>query len=126
MAVTMNTQEPQGDGTGDTVDRYISRQAVDVQPILKTIRETIRAAAPEATEKIAWHMPSYWQGKNLINFATFTKHVSIFPGAEAVTVFADRLTGYTTGKGTVQFQLDQPIPYDLISDIVHWRAASVQ
>ena len=124
MAITTNTQ-PKDDGTGDTVEAYIARQAESVRPILKRMREAIRTAAPEATEKIAWHMPSYWQGTNLINFAAFTKHVSIFPGAEAIEVFANKLTGYTTGKGTVQFQLDEPIPYSLISDIVRWKVTSV-
>jgi len=115
-----------GDGTSETVDWYISQRPDDVRAILQMIRGTIRSAAPEATEKIAWHMPSYWQSKNLINFAAFANHVSIFPGSEAITAFADKLTGYTTGKGTVQFQLNEPIPYDLIFDIVRWRAASVQ
>jgi len=124
MAITTNAQ-PKDDGAGDTVEAYIARQAESVRPILERMREAIRTAAPDATEKIAWHMPSYWQGKNLINFAAFTKHVSIFPGAEAIEVFADKLTGYTTGKGTVQFQLDEPIPYDLIADIVRWKVAAI-
>jgi len=124
MAITKSATS-QGDGSGDDVEAYIARQAESVRPILEKMREVIRTAAPDATEKIAWHMPSYWQGTNLINFAVFTKHVSIFPGAEAIAVFADKLTEYTTGKGTVQFQLDEPIPYDLIADIVRWKVAAI-
>jgi len=120
-----NERTKNSDGTPDTVEAYIAAQTTTVQPILKKMRETIRTAAPDATEKIAWHMPTYWQGKDLINFAVFAHHVSIFPGAEAITAFSDRLTGYTTGKGTVQFQLDEPIPYDLIADIVRWKVATV-
>jgi len=123
--VTSSIPQPH-DGIEDTVEAYIARQAENVRPILVKMREAIRTVAPEATEKIAWHMPSYWQGKNLINFAAFTKHVSIFPGSEAITAFADRLTGYTTGKGTVQFPLGEPIPYDLISDIVRWKVTRYQ
>ena len=125
MAPHASSAESHSDRPNDTVDAYISRQTDVVQPILTKMREVIRTAAPDAVEKIAWHMPSYWQGKNLINFAAFAKHVSIFPGAEAIAAFADKLTGYTTGKGTVQFQLDEPIPYDLISDIARWKVATV-
>jgi len=125
MAPHASSADSHSDSTDDTVDAYISLQTDIVQPILTRMREVIRTAAPDVTEKIAWHMPSYWQGKNVINFAAFAKHVSIFPGAEAIVVFADKLTGYTTGKGTVQFQLTEPIPYDLISDIVRWKVAAI-
>jgi len=124
MAGTMSGQEPADRGKIGTVEQYIAAQPDTVQPILTKMRQTIRAAAPEAKERIAWHMPTYCQGRDLINFAAFAHHVSIFPGAEAITVFADKLAGYTTGKGTVQFQLDEPIPYDLIGEITRWRVAA--
>ena len=111
-------------GKAETIDQYIAMQAVEVQPILRKIRDVIRAAAPEATEKIAWQMPTFWQGENLIHFAAFKKHIGIFPGGEAPVVFADKLTGYKTAKGTIQFQLNKPIPYDLIDEITRWRAAN--
>ena len=110
-------------GSDEGVDQYIAEQPVETQPLLLQIRETIRTAAPEATEKMAWQMPTFWQGENLIHFAAFKKHISIFPGAEAVSVFADYLTEYKAAKGTIQFPLDKPIPYDLIGDITRWRVS---
>jgi len=103
------------------IDEYIAAQAEEVRPLLQSIRETILAAAPEATEKISWQMPTFWQGENLIHFAAFKKHIGIYPGGEAVGVFAERLTGYKTSKGAIQFPLGKPIDHELISDIVQWR-----
>ena len=105
----------------DSIDEYIAAQAEDVQPVLQRIRETIRAAAPEATEKISWQMPTFWQGENLIHFAAFKKHIGLYPGGEATTEFADRLSGYKTSKGAIQLPLGKPIDYELITDIVLWR-----
>jgi len=110
----------------ETIDQYISEQSEEVQSILNKVRDTIRAAAPEATEKISWQMPTFWQNENLIHFAAFKKHISIFPGGEATTVFADKLTEYKTAKGTIQLPLSKPIPYDLIEEITHWRVAVVK
>jgi len=107
-------------GKIDTIDQYISEQAEETQPILRKIREVIRTAAPDATEKISYQMPTFWQGKNLIHFAAFKKHISIFPGGEATTIFSDRLTDYKTAKGTIQLPLNKPIPYDLIADITKY------
>jgi len=121
-----NTNQDHYCGKIETIDRYISEQSEEVQLILNKIRDTIRAAAPEATEKMSWQMPTFWQGENLIHFAAFKKHISIFPGGEATTVFADKLTGYKTAKGTIQLPLSKPIPYDLIEEITHWRVDAVK
>jgi len=108
-------------GKVETIDDYILEQAEDVQPLLRKIRETIRNAAPEATERISWQMPTFWQGENLIHFAAFKKHIGIYPGGEATVFFADKLTAYKTAKGTIQLPLNQPLPYDLIAEITRWR-----
>lgn len=113
-------------GKISTIDEYISAQLEDVQPLLCKIRATIRTAAPNAVEKISWQMPTFWQGENLIHFAAFKKHISIFSGGEATEVFAEKLTGYKTSKGTIQFPLNKPIDYDLIADITRWRVAQVE
>ena len=105
----------------NSIDEYIAAQPEDVRPLLQSIRETIRAAAPEATEKISWQMPTFWQGENLIHFAAFKKHIGLYPGGEATAEFAERLAGYKTSKGTIQLPLDKPIDYQLITDIVRWR-----
>lgn len=108
------------------VEEYISSKAEEVQPLLQKIRETIRNAAPNASEKMSWQMPTFWQGENLIHFAAFKNHISIFPGGEATEVFSERLIGYKTSKGTIQFPLNKPIDYSLITQITQWRVAQVE
>jgi uncharacterized protein YdhG (YjbR/CyaY superfamily) len=116
-----NTNQSHSCGKVDTVDGYIADQSPEVQPILHKIRETIRAAAPEAVEKISWSMPTFWQGENLIHYAAFKKHIGIYPGGRLTGEFAERLTGYKTSKGAIQLPLDEPIDYELIADITKWR-----
>ncbi|NLY08822.1 MAG: hypothetical protein GXZ11_02820 [Tissierellia bacterium] len=94
--------------------------------ILTKIRNTIKSAAPDAIEKMSWQMPTFWQSENLIHFAAFKKHISIFPGGEATSVFAEKLENYKTSKGTIQFQLNEPIPYGLIEEITKWRIFQVE
>ena len=121
-----NTNQDHYCGKNETIDQYISEQTKEAQPILLKIREVIRVAAPKATEKISWQMPTFWQGENLIHFAAFKKHVSIFPGGEASTVFADKLTDYKVAKGTIQFPLSKPIPYEIVEEITRWRVSCVE
>lgn len=86
----------------------------------------MRAAAPEAEERLAWRMPTFWQGENLIHFATFKKHLGIYPGDLSLAPFEDRLKGYRSTKGAIQFPYDKPIDYELISDITRWRVETVK
>ncbi len=108
-------------GKINTIDDYIGDQPAEVRPLLNAVRETIRTAASDAIEKISWQMPTFWQGENIVHFAAFKNHIGIFPGGEAVGVFADRLAGYKTSKGSIRFPLDKPIDHRLISDIARWR-----
>ena len=119
-----NTDQHHFCGKIEIIDQYIFEQAEEIRPILQKIRETIRTAAPDAREKILWQMPTFWQGENLIHFAAAKKHIGIYPGGEATTVFADRLTEFKTAKGTIQLPLAGPIPYDLIAEITRWRVAA--
>ncbi|BCJ98725.1 hypothetical protein bsdcttw_17660 [Anaerocolumna chitinilytica] len=102
-------------------EEYFALFPEDIQEILEKIRKSIRAAAPEAIEKISWQMPTFWQKENLIHFAAMKNHIGIYPGATGVQVFADKLTGYKTSKGAIQLPLSQPIPYDLIEEITRFR-----
>ncbi|MGF7004090.1 uncharacterized protein YdhG (YjbR/CyaY superfamily) [Lachnospiraceae bacterium PF1-21] len=113
-------------GKVETIDQYISEQSEEVQPILHKVRETIRKAAPEATEKISWSMPTFWQQENLIHFAAFKKHIGIYPGDLSLLTFADRLKEYKHSKGAIQLPLDKPIDYKLIEDITKWRVKTVE
>ena len=109
-----------------TIDEYIQAQEEAVRPVLEKIRKTIRAAAPDAVEKISWQMPTFWQGENLIHFAAFQKHVGIYPGDLSLAPFEERLAGYRRTKGAVQFPYDKPVDYELIADMTRWRVSSVK
>ncbi len=107
-----------------TIEEYILGQPEEVQPILRQLQETIHAAIPEAKEKISWSMPTFWKGRNLIQFAASRKHIGLYPGAEAVEVFADRLTEYQTNKGTIRLPLDRLLPLELVAEIARWCEAA--
>ena len=111
------------------IDEYIAAQDSKIQPILTKVRDTIRAAAPDATEKISWRMPTFYDEKsreNLIHFAAFKNHLGIYPGDLSLAPFRDRLKDYRTTKGAIQFPYDRPIDYDLISYITKWRVKAVE
>ena len=108
----------------ETIDDYIAGQPEEIRSILKKVRETIRGVAPDAIEKIAWRMPTFWQGENLIHFAAFKKHMGIYPGDLSLIPFEDRLEGYHRTKGAIQFPYDEPVDYELIADITRWRLSS--
>ena len=102
------------------IDDYISRQEEAIQPRLRLIRDTIKAAIPEAEERISYQMPTFWKGRNIIHFAAAKKHIGIYPGGEATSAFADRLTEYKTSKGAIQLPNDKELPLELIADIARW------
>jgi uncharacterized protein YdhG (YjbR/CyaY superfamily) len=104
-----------------TIDEYIERCPVEVQKILEKIRRTIRKAAPQAEEGISYQIPVFKLEGNMIFFAAYKKHVSVYPAPRGSAEFKDELAAYEGGKGTVQFPLDQPIPYDLITRITKFR-----
>ncbi len=104
------------------IDDYISRFPDDVRKILTKIRSTVKKAAPKAVESISYQIPTFKvDGKALVYFAAYAKHVSVYPAPRNETEFKDELKYYKGGKGTVQFPLDSPIPYELISRIVKFR-----
>jgi uncharacterized protein YdhG (YjbR/CyaY superfamily) len=109
------TQQPQ------TIDAYIAEQPKDVQVHLKKIRSTIKKAAPKAQEKISYRIPTFVQEGNLIFFAAFKNHISVYPAPRGADEFKKELSAYEGGKGTVQFPLGKPIPYGLITRIVKFR-----
>lgn len=104
----------------DSIDAYIAAQPEHVQPLLSQVREAIRAVLPDAQERISWRMPTFWEKHNIIHFAAFKNHLGIYPGDKAVEHFADRLKDYKFSKGAIQFQYDEPVPYDLIAEIALW------
>jgi len=109
----------------NTIDEYIAEQPEEVRPVLHKIRGVIRGAAPDAVEKIAWRMPTFRMGENLIHFAVFKKHIGIYPGDLTHSPFEERLKNYHTTKGAIQFPLDKPVDYELIADITRWRLSCI-
>lgn len=109
-----------------TVDKYIQALPEDVRNILGKIRQTIRKAAPEAVEVISYQIPTFkLQGRNLVHFAAFKNHIGLYPLPSAIEAFKQELASYKQGKGSVQFPLDRPIPYELVERIVGFRVKEV-
>ena len=104
-----------------TIDEYISIQAEEIAVFLEKVRATIKKVAPEATEAISYAIPTFKLFGNLVHFANFKNHIGFYPGASGVEHFKKELTNYTFSKGTIQFQLSEPIPYDLIEKITVFR-----
>lgn len=104
------------------VDKYIEGFPADVQDILVKIRVLIRETAPMAVESMAYGMPAYkTSGKPLVYFAAFKNHIGFYATPSGHEKFANELSSYKQGKGSVQFPIDRPIPYDLIRRIVVFR-----
>ena len=104
-----------------SIDEYIATFPEEIQAILHDIRATIRAAAPEAEERISYQIPTFFLKSNLVHFAAFKRHIGFYPTPSGIEQFKDELSRYKGAKGTVQFPLDQPMPLDLISRIVKFR-----
>lgn len=104
-----------------TIDEYIAGFPADVQEILEKIRITIREAAPDSQETINYQIPTFTLKGNLVHFAAFKKHIGFYPAPSGIEQFKDELLVYERAKGSVQFPLDMPMPYDLISRIVKFR-----
>ena len=107
-------------GKPATIDEYIDAQDEVVRPRLREVRALLRAALPEAQERMSWSMPTFWQDRNLIHFAASKKHLGLYPGGEATAVFAEALEGYDVSKGTIRIPWDRELPAELIQRIARW------
>jgi uncharacterized protein YdhG (YjbR/CyaY superfamily) len=106
----------------DEVNDYIGSFPEDTQRILIRIRKIILQEAPDAIESIAYKMPAYRiNGKPLIYFAGFKNHIGLYATPSTHSEFKDELSGYKHGKGSVQFPLNQPVPFDLIRKMVKFK-----
>jgi uncharacterized protein YdhG (YjbR/CyaY superfamily) len=106
-----------------TVDEYIASFPEATQAKLQELRATIKAAAPEAVEKISYQMPAYFLRSNLVYYAAWKKHIGFYAIPSANEAFKDELSAYTVSKGAVQFPLDRPLPVDLITRMTRFRVA---
>ena len=105
------------------MDEYIRMFPGDIQQRLNQLSQVIREAAPEATEKISYQMPTFYLEGNLVHFAAYEHHIGFYPSPSGIEAFKEALAPYKWAKGSVQFPHDQPIPFDLIRHIVIFRAA---
>ena len=108
-------------GVFSTVPEYIALQPPAVQKGLRLLRSTIRKAAPDAEEIISYNMPAYRQHAVLVYFAANKSHYGFYPTSSPMEAFKQKLAGYKTSKGAIQFPFNDPIPLKLITEIVKWR-----
>ncbi|MZQ80707.1 hypothetical protein GQF01_00870 [Paenibacillus sp. 5J-6] len=106
-----------------SIDEYIAAFPPEIQEILQKLREVIKESAPDAKERISYAMPTFEQHGNLVHFAAFKNHIGFYPAPDGINQFQDEVAEYHASKGTLQFPLGKPIPYELISRIVKYRVA---
>ena len=107
--------------TTAAIDDYIDAFPPDVRSRLQKLRSTIRRAAPQAAEKMAYRIPTFYLNGNLVHFAAFEHHIGFYPGPSGIAAFRDALAKYKGAKGSVQFPHDEPLPLDLVAKIVEFR-----
>jgi len=103
------------------IDEYIKSFPPEVRKLLQEMRAVIRAAAPDAVEKISYQMPAFTLNGILVYFAAFTHHIGFFPTSKGIEAFKHEAAPYISGKGTMRFPIDKPLPFDLVSRIVKFR-----
>lgn len=105
-----------------SVEEYFSWFPPDIQAKLQQIRDTLRAALPEAKEVISYHMPAFKTTEVLVYYAAAKSHLGYYPTNSGVEEFKKELAGYVTSKGAIQFPFDRELPLDLIAQIAQFRA----
>lgn len=104
-----------------TIDDYLAAQPAEIRKILQKIRRLVAKTAPEAVETMAYGIPTFRRKGNLVHFAGFKSHIGFYPTASGIAAFQSEFGNYRWAKGSVQFPLDQPIPYELIERITRFR-----
>jgi len=104
-----------------TIDEYIKIFPKDIQKILEMVRQTIKKAAPEAEEAISYQMPTFKLNGNLVHFAAFKNHIGFYPTPSGTKEFKKEISVFRSGKGSIQFPIDKPMPLSLIKKIVKYR-----
>jgi len=107
----------------NSVDEYILQFPNEVQEILQELRRLVKDTAPEAEEKSSYQMPTYYLHGNLVHFAAYKNHIGFYPTPTAIEAFKKELSNYKGAKGSVQFPINKPMPFDLIRKIVEFRVS---
>ncbi|GHT20891.1 hypothetical protein AGMMS4957_08900 [Bacteroidia bacterium] len=105
----------------NTIDEYIASFEPEIQRTLIEIRNFIKKEVPEATEKISYGMPTFYLNGNLVHFAAFKEHYGFFPSPSGIDAFEKELAPYRSGKGTLRFPMDKPVPWEIIKKVVRFR-----
>ena len=106
-----------------SIGAYVRTFPLHVQRKLQELREIIRAQAPGAQEKISYQMPAFFLNGNLVYFAAYAKHIGFYPGANSIKAFKRKLSKYKSSKGAVQFPIEEPLPKQLIKQMVRFKLA---
>lgn len=104
-----------------TIDEYITGFPEPVRTLLAQLRAAIRAAAPQAEEKLSYGIPTFYYRGNLVHFGAFKRHIGFFPAPSGIQAFKSELSPYKSAKGSVQFPFDEPLPLELVARIVKFR-----
>jgi uncharacterized protein YdhG (YjbR/CyaY superfamily) len=107
--------------TPTTVDEYLAGFSGEQRTILEKVRSTVAQSAPEAVETISYGMPTFKQSRAIMHFAGMKNHLGVYPAPQAIEAFAERLVGYKTSKGAVQFPWNDPVPFDLIAEMTRFN-----
>ncbi|CAH0995999.1 hypothetical protein EMA8858_02127 [Emticicia aquatica] len=112
--------------TYQNIDEYVADFSDEVAALLNQIRQCIKEVVPNAEEVISYNMPAFKQKKVLVYFAAFKNHIGFYALPSGNVAFQEELLKYKVGKGSIQFPLNQPIPFDLIKKIVAFREEEVE
>jgi uncharacterized protein YdhG (YjbR/CyaY superfamily) len=104
-----------------TMDEYIAQFPKNVRDILEELRRVIHDTAPDAEEAMRYGIPTFRLNGNLVHFAAFKSHIGFYPAPSAISAFTEELSRYRHSKGTVQFPTDEPVPFELVREIVRYR-----
>lgn len=104
-----------------SVEEYIATYPESVQLQLEQMRKAIRSVFPDAEEVISYGIPTFKQVRNLVHFGGYEKHIGFYPGAAAIKAFSEKIVGYKSAKGSVQFPLNEALPLELVTEICRYR-----
>jgi uncharacterized protein YdhG (YjbR/CyaY superfamily) len=105
----------------ENIDSFIADFPEEVQTVLQELRAFIHKEAPGCTEDIKYGIPTFVLNGNLVHFSAYKSHIGFYPGASAIRYFSEKMQQYKLSKGTVQFPLGQPLPWDLTAEIIRFR-----
>jgi uncharacterized protein YdhG (YjbR/CyaY superfamily) len=109
-----------------SINEYINAAPEEARTKLREMRACIRASAPGAKESLKWGMPAFSYRRILVTFAAFKHHIGFYPTSSAVKAFASDLSKFATGRGSIQFSLEKPLPRPLIRKITAFRVREIE